>query len=98
MCMYDDVNVCFMHVGLLGGRCIGRRCRVLLKHPDTLCGGCICQKAIAARGAQTKLYYICVIYCPVIFNVQLLYCLAHLHNFSYLLMWHFCYTVHVSFI
>ena len=29
---------------------------------------------------------------------QLLYCLAHLHSFIYLLMWHFCYTEHVSFI
>ena len=27
---------------------------------------------------------------------QLLYCLAHLHSFIYLLMWHFCYTEHVS--
>ena len=29
---------------------------------------------------------------------KLLYCLAHLHSFIYLLMWHFCYTEHVSFI
>ena len=29
---------------------------------------------------------------------QSLYCLAHLHSFIYLLMWHFCYTEHVSFI
>ena len=28
---------------------------------------------------------------------QLLYCLAHLHSFIYLLMWHFCYTEHVSY-
>ena len=26
------------------------------------------------------------------------FCLAHLLNFIYLLMWHFCYTEHVSFI
>ena len=29
---------------------------------------------------------------------QLSFCLAHLLNFIYLLMWHFCYTEHVSFI
>ena len=33
MWMYDDSNVCFMHACLLGGRCLGRRCKVLLKHP-----------------------------------------------------------------
>ena len=32
------------------------------------------------------------------FNFQLSFCLAHLLNFIYLLMWHFCYTEHVSFI
>ena len=33
MWMYDDSNVCFMHACLLGGRCLGRRCKVLLTHP-----------------------------------------------------------------
>ena len=52
MCTYDDANVCFiffMHARLLGGRCLGRRCKVLLKDPGTLCGGCVCQRAIAAK-------------------------------------------------
>ena len=56
MYTYDDTNVCFMHACLLGGRCLDRRCRVLLKHPGTLCGGCVYQRVIAARG-EKKLYY-----------------------------------------
>ena len=31
-------------------------------------------------------------------SIQLSFCLARLLNFIYLLMWHFCYTEHVSFI
>ena len=57
MCTYDDANVCFMHACLLGGRCLGRRCKVLLKHPGTLCGACVCQRAIAAN----FFYYICAL-------------------------------------
>ena len=30
------------HADLLGGRCIGRRCRILLEYPGALCGGCVC--------------------------------------------------------
>ena len=35
---------CSMHAGLLGGRCLGRRCRVSLEQLGTLCGGCVCQR------------------------------------------------------
>ena len=35
---------------------------------------------------------------PVCAYTLQIYCLAHLHSFIYLLMWHFCYTEHVSFI
>ena len=37
-------------------------------------------------------------YCALFPTFQLSFCLAHLLNFIYLLMWHFCYTEHVSFI
>ena len=87
--------VCFMHACLLGGRCLDRRCRVLLKHPGTLCGGCVYQRAIAARGGERKK---CITFMHLFPMFQLLYCLAHLHSFIYLLIWHFCYTEHVSFI
>ena len=93
MYTYDDTNVCFMHACLLGGRCLDRRCRMLLKHPGTLCGGCVYQRAIAARGEKKIITFMHLF--PMF---QLLYCLAHLHSFIYLLMWHFCYTEHVSFI
>ena len=91
MWMYDDSNVCFMHACLLGGRCLGRRCKVLLKHPGyTLRRLCLPESG--------KKNYISVMYCALFPIFQLSFCLAHLHNFIYLLMWHFCYTEHVSFI
>ena len=37
-------------------------------------------------------------YCALFPIFQFSFCLAHLLNFIYLLMWHFCYTEHVSFI
>ena len=37
-------------------------------------------------------------YCALFPTFQLSFCLAHLLYFIYLLMWHFCYTEHVSFI
>ena len=45
MCKYDDLNVlyyfvCSMHAGLLGGKCLGRRCRVSLQQLGAFCGGC----------------------------------------------------------
>ena len=46
-CVYvcnDDANVCSMHAGLLGGRCLGRRYGVLLEYPGVLCGGCVWQR------------------------------------------------------
>ena len=89
--MYDDSNVCFMHACLLGGRCLGRRCKVLLKHPGyTLRRLCLPE--------SEKKNYISVMYCALFPTFQLSFCLAHLLNFIYLLMWHFCYTEHVSFI
>ena len=47
MCKYDDVNVlfyfvCTMHAGLLGGRYLGRRCRVSVQQLGAFCGGCVC--------------------------------------------------------
>ena len=42
--------------------------------------------------------YISVMYCALFPIFRLSFCLAHLLNFIYLLMWHFCYTEHVSFI
>ena len=45
-----------------------------------------------------KQNYISVMYCALFPIFQLSFCLAHLLNFIYLLMWHFCYTEHVSFI
>ena len=87
MYTYDDANVCFMHACLLGGRCLDRRCRVLLKHPGTLCGGCVCQRAIAARGAKKMVLHLCNVLSSIGPMFQLLY---HLHNFIYLLMWHYC--------
>ena len=45
-----------------------------------------------------KKNYISVMYCALFPTFQLSFCLAHLLNFIYLLMWHFCYTEHVSFI
>ena len=100
MCTYDDANVCFMHACLLGGRCLGRRCRVLLKHPGILCGGCVCQRAIAAKKTKQikQQQNNCITFVHLFPMFQLLYYLAHLHSFIYLLMWHFCYTEHVSFI
>ena len=49
MCKYDDVNVlfyfvCSMHAGLLGGRYLGRRCRVSLQQLGAFCGGCVSTK------------------------------------------------------
>ena len=90
--MYDDTNVCFMHACLLGGRCLGRRCKVLLKHPGyTL-------RRLCLPEWKKKLHF-CNVLCTVSnISIQLSFCLAHLLNFIYLLMWHFCYTEHVSFI
>ena len=93
--MYDDSNVCFMHACLLGGRCIGRRCKVLLTHPGyTLRRLCLPE----SEKKKKKKNYISVMYCALFPTFQLSFCLAHLLNFIYLLMWHFCYTEHVSFI
>ena len=89
--MYDDSNVCFMHACLLGGRCLGRRCKVLLKHP-----GYTLRRLFAREWGKKK--FISVMYCALFPTFQLSFCLAHLLNFIYLLMWHFCYTEHVSFI
>ena len=47
---------------------------------------------------KKKKKYISVMYCALFPTFQLSFCLAHLLNFIYLLMWHFCYTEHVSFI
>ena len=66
------------HAGLLGGRCIGRRCRVLLEYPGALCGGSVCQGS-----NKSSLYYICVMYCLVISNVSIIYCLVQLQNLIY---------------
>ena len=89
--MYDDSNVCFMHACLLGGRCLGRRCKVLVKHPGyTLRRLCLPE--------SEKKNHISVMYCALFPTFQLSFCLAHLLNLIYLLMWHFCYTEHVSFI
>ena len=46
MCKYDDMNVlfyfvCSIHAGLLGGRYLGRRCRVSLQQLGAFCGGCV---------------------------------------------------------
>ena len=38
----------------------------------------------------------CITFMHLFPMFQLFYCLAHLHSFIYLLMWHFCYTEHVS--
>ena len=95
--VHDDANVCFRHAGLLGGRCLGRRCRVLFKYPYILVHFAA---AVFARGrslpeGQKK---IVLHLCNVLSSYfQCFNCLAHLHNFIYLLMWHFCFTVHVSF-
>ena len=56
---HDDATVCCMHAGLLGDRCLGRRCRVLLEYPGALCGGCVLPEV------QKKLcsfYYICIMH------------------------------------
>ena len=36
---------CSMHAGLLGGRCLGRRCRVSLEQLAALSGSCVCQRS-----------------------------------------------------
>ena len=57
--------------------------------------------AVFARVKKiNKKKYISVglMYCALFPIFQLSFCLAHLLNFIYLLMWHFCYTEHVSFI
>ena len=54
MYTYDDTNVCFMHACLLGGRCLDRRCRVLLKHPGTLCGGCFLPEGDRCQRCKKK--------------------------------------------
>ena len=90
--MYDDTNVCFMHACLLGGRCLGRRCKVL-KHPGyTLRRLCLPE---SEKKKKKKITFLCTV---SNISIQLSFCLAHLLNFIYLLMWHFCYTEHVSFI
>ena len=90
--MYDDSNVCFMHACLLGGRCLGRRCKVLLTHPGyTLRRLCLPESGKKKKKKKKK-------NCALFPTFQLSFCLAHLLNFIYLLMWHFCYTEHVSFI
>ena len=86
--MYDDSNVCFMHACLLGGRCLGRRCKVLLTHP----GYTLRRLCLPESEKKKKITF------ALFPTFQLSFCLAHLLNFIYLLMWHFCYTEHVSFI
>ena len=54
--------------------------------------------AAAVFARVKKKNYISVMYCALFPTFQLSFCLAHLLNFIYLLMWHFCYTEHVSFI
>ena len=89
------LNVCFMHACLFGGRCLGRCCKVLLKHPGyTLRRMCLPE----SEKKNNNNNYISVMYCALFPIFQLSFCLAHLLNFIYLLMWHFCYTEHVSFI
>ena len=93
--MYDDTNVCFMHACLLGGRCLGRRCKVL-KHPGyTLRRLCLPESEKKKKKKKKKITFL---YTVSNISIQLSFCLAHLLNFIYLLMWHFCYTEHVSFI
>ena len=91
--MYDDTNVCFMHACLLGGRCLGRRCKVL-KYPGyTLRRLCLPE----SEKKKKKKKSFCNVLCTVSnISIQLSFCLAHLLNFIYLFMWHFCYTAHVS--
>ena len=97
--MYDDTNVCFMHACLLGGRCLGRRCKVL-KHPGyTFRRLCLPESEKKKKKKKKKILHFCNVLCTVSnISIQLSFCLAHLLNFIYLLMWHFCYTEHVSFI
>ena len=78
-----------MHACLLGGRCLGRRCKVLLKHP----GYTLRRLCLPEWKKKKKKNYISVMYCALFPTFQLSFCLAHLLNFIYLLMWHFCYTV-----
>ena len=54
--------------------------------------------AAAVLPESGKKNYISGMYCALFPIFQLSFCLAHLLNFVYLLMWHFCYTEHVSFI
>ena len=58
---YDDVNGCSTHAGLLGGRCLGRRCRVLLEYPGALCGGFVCQRCKQNYYHCIILYILCII-------------------------------------
>ena len=51
--------------------------------------------AAVCQSEKKKKNYISVMYCALFPIFQLSFCLAHLLNFIYLLMWHFCYTEHV---
>ena len=61
----------------------------------THCGGCVCQRV---KKNNNNNNHISVMYCALFRIFQLSFCLAHLLNFIYFLMWHFCYTEHVYFI
>ena len=68
MCKYDDVNVlfyfvCSMHAGLLGGRYLGRRCRVSLQQLGAFCGGCV----------STKKKIVSCTFFPFLFTVMQVY-------------------------
>ena len=68
--MYDDTNVCFMHACLLGGRCLGRRCKVL-KHPGyTLRRLCLPE---SEKNKKKKNNYISVMYCALFPTFQFNY-------------------------
>ena len=98
MWMYDDSNVCFMHACLLGGRCLGRRCKVLLTHPGyTLRRLCLPESEKKKKKKKKKKLHFCNVLCTVS-NISIIILSCPSLNFIYLLMWHFCYTEHVSFI
>ena len=46
---------CYMHAGLLDGRCLGRHYRVSVEQLGALCGGCVCQR-------WDYYIYICIMY------------------------------------
>ena len=60
---------------------------------------CLPESEKKKKKKKKKKNHFCNVLCTVSnISIQLSFCLAHLLNFIYLLMWHFCYTEHVSFI